>query len=119
MKGEIDMVRVLNLKSGSMGLKAIVLIFLVACLFSSCGSIKNVRLTTACKEALASNPNIDASKLTCNVKDGIAYVSGWVYTEKEKDLVEEILRGVEGVIDVRNTIKIEEGGETNPVMLMF
>ena len=65
------------------------------------------------------NPNIDYTKLVCNVSEGIAYLSGWVYTEKERELAEEIVRSVEGISDVRNTIKIEEGGETNPVMLSY
>ena len=88
-----------------------------ACLITSCSSIKNMQLTEACHEALATNPNIDASKITCNVKDGVAYVSGNVYTEEQRKLVVEILEGVEGITDVRETITIEEGGETNPVML--
>ena len=90
-----------------------------AFLLSSCSSIKNIKLTNACKDALASNSNINHTKLVCNVTDGIAYLSGWVYTEKERELAEEIVRGVEGITDVRNTIQIEEGGETNPVMLSF
>jgi hypothetical protein len=95
------------------------MVFSGVILFPSCSSVKNIQLTSACKDALASNPNINHTKLVCNVKDGVAYLSGWVYTEKEKELAEEILRGVEGIIDVRNTIQIEEGGETNPVMLTF
>ena len=89
--------------------------FLMTTLMSSCGSYKNIKLTSAAKEALRENPNIDYTKLVCNVSEGIAYLSGWVYTEKERELAEEIVRGVEGISDVRNTIRIEEGGETNPV----
>jgi len=97
----------------------ILLSFMCICLLSSCGSYENIKLTSAAKEALRENPNIDYTKLVCNVSEGIAYLSGWVYTEKERELAEEIVRGVEGISDVRNTIKIEEGGERNPVMLNF
>jgi hypothetical protein len=97
----------------------ILLSFVCICLLSSCGSYKNIKLTSAAKEALRENPNIDYTKLVCNVSEGIAYLSGTVYTEKERELAEEIVRGVEGITDVRNTIKIEEGGETNPVMLSY
>ena len=97
----------------------ILLSFVCISMLSSCGSYKNIKLTSAAKEALRENPNIDYTKLVCNVSEGIAYLSGWVYTEKERELAEEIVRGVEGISDVRNTIKIEEGGESNPVMLNF
>ena len=96
-----------------------VILCLSACFISSCGSYKNMKLTSAAKEALRANPNVDYTKLVCNVSEGIAYLSGWVYTEKERELAEEIVRGVEGISDVRNTIKIEEGGERNPVMLGY
>ena len=92
-------------------------IVLGVCSISSCSSIKNMQLTSAAKEALATNPQIDASKIVCNIRDGVAYVSGSVYTEEQRKLVVEILQGVEGITDVRETITIEEGGETNPVML--
>jgi osmotically-inducible protein OsmY len=78
-----------------------------------------MQLTNACKDALSTSPEIDASRLTCNVRDGVAYVSGTVYTEDQRELVVEILKGVEGIIDVRATLEIEDAGETNPVMLWF
>jgi len=98
-----------------------VLIFALigACLLGSCGSYQNIKLTTACKDALSRNSNIDVSKLTCNVKDSIAYVSGYVYTEDQKQLVIDTLKAVPGITDVRATLQIEEGGEKNPVMLWF
>ena len=94
----------------------VILSLLTACMLSSCGSIENIKVTKACKDALRANPNINYTKIICNVTEGIAYLSGWVYTEKEKEIAEEIVRGVEGVTDVRNTIQIEEGGETNPLI---
>ena len=89
------------------------------CVLTSCSAYKNIQLTTACKDALRTNPNIDASKLVCNVKDGVAYVSGSVYTAEQRKLVVDILKGVPGITDVRETIEIEEGGEKNPTMLWF
>ncbi len=97
----------------------IVILSMAAFCLSGCGSIKNIKLTKACKDALRAEVGIDHKKLVCNVQDGVAYLSGWVYTEEEKELAEKIVRGVEGITDVRNTIQIEEGGETNPVMLTF
>ena len=88
-------------------------------LLSGCQSMENINLTRDCKDALRANQNIDHTKLVCNVKEGVAYVAGTVYTELERDLVEETLMGVEGITDVRATITIEVGGERNPVMLGF
>ena len=107
-----------NLSVGRIMLMAL-LILAGMLLLTSCSSVKNIQVTKACKDALNANQSIDASKLTCNVKDGVAYVSGTVYTEAERDLVVEILKGVEGVVDVRATLEIEEGGEKNPAMLWF
>ena len=111
--------RSLNLARISFILNLFILAFIGACLLTSCSSYKNIKLTTACKDALKSNHNIDSSKLTCNVKEGVAYVSGYVYTEDQKQIVIDTLKAVPGITDVRATLQIEEGGEKNPVMLWF
>ena len=111
-----DAQRITNARKLCSIIKLVVVTLLLTCLISSCGSIENIKVTKACKEALRANPNINYTKIVCNVKEGIAYLSGWVYTEKEKEIAEETIRAVEGVTDVRNTIQIEEGGETNPLI---
>ena len=111
--------RSLNLTRIPFILSLFILALIGAFLLSSCSSYNNIKLTTACKDALKRNSNIDASKLTCNVKDGVAYVSGFVYTEDQKQLVIDTLKAVPGITDVRATLQIEEGGERNPTMLWF
>ena len=60
------------IKSTPTVIALIILSFVCISLLSSCGSYKNMKLTSAVKEALRENPNVDYTKLVCNVSEGIA-----------------------------------------------
>lgn len=55
------------------------------------------------------NQYLNPFKLDVDVKKGVAYLSGSVDSEVERDLAVEIARGVEGVKKVEEGIKVEPG----------
>jgi osmotically-inducible protein OsmY len=55
------------------------------------------------------NQYLNPFKLDVDVKNGVAYLSGTVDSEVERDLAVQIARGVEGVKKVEDGIKIEPG----------
>lgn len=59
--------------------------------------------------AFAMNPHVSAFDLDVEVDRGVATLSGSVDDAVERDLAIEIARGIEGVVDVRSTIKAKAG----------
>ena len=67
-------------------------------------------METQIKDALAWDGRLDASTIRAGVCAGAVILSGYVRTEEEKALAEEIASGVRGVTDVANDLKVT-GGE--------
>ena len=87
---------------------------------TSCGVAKNSRLQAKIKEELRKDQNVQADKLTVNVRDGVVTISGELYTPEEIDRVVEIVTAVEGVVEVRNQMTLPDNFQsTNPTFLYF
>jgi hyperosmotically inducible protein len=56
------------------------------------------------------NEHLNPFKLKVDVKDGVAYLGGTVDSAVERDLAVEIAKGVEGIKEVRDNIRIEPEG---------
>ena len=91
---------------------------LIAVLISmGCGVAKDTKIQLAVKEALGNDRNVQADKLTVNVKEGVVTISGELYTPEEIDLEVQIAGGVEGVVKVVNNMTLPDTfGSTNPIM---
>ncbi len=55
------------------------------------------------------NEHLNPFKLDVEVKSGVAYLSGTVDSPVERDLAVEIAKGVEGIREVKDEIRIEPG----------
>lgn len=87
---------------------------------TGCGVAKDTQIQLKVKEALADNRNIQADKLTVNVKDGVVTISGELYTQEEIDLVVQLVSAIEGVVEVKDQMTLPDTfGSTNPVMNDF
>ena len=58
------------------------------------------------RRALARNPNVDESKVSVKVVNGIVYLDGFVDTAAEKRLMEQEVWATAGVKDIINKIKV-------------
>ncbi len=57
-------------------------------------------------EHLTINPDLDATEIEIAVEDGDVTLTGRVDTREAKWLVEEIARGIAGVVDLHNRLKV-------------
>ncbi len=55
-------------------------------------------------EALSVHPEIDASDMEVDVKDGIVYLTGSVESRLVKRMAEDLIENVPGVMDIRNEL---------------
>ncbi len=55
---------------------------------------------------LTTNPDLDATEIEIGVEDGDVTLTGRVDTREAKWLIEEIARGVPGVIELHNRLKV-------------
>lgn len=99
----------------------VIIVFLsLACIFSfsGCGVAKDTQLQIKIKEALKQDRNIQADKLTINVAKGIVTISGELYTQEEIDRVIEIVKGIPGVVEVRDQMSLPDNyNAINPTFL--
>jgi hypothetical protein len=94
------------------------MIFPLAISSAGCGVAKDTQLQMKIKDELAKDRNVQADKITVNVKRGVVTVSGELYTQEEIDRAVEIISGVEGVETVNNLLKLPDTfGSQNPTML--
>lgn len=75
--------------------------------------MSDVRLKANIVTSYTLNQNLNPFDLDVEVKNGIAYLSGTVDSDVERDLALEIARGVEGIKDVKANIMIEPGARAN------
>jgi osmotically-inducible protein OsmY len=57
-------------------------------------------------EHLTTNPDLDATEVEIVVEDGDVTLTGRVDTRESKWLAEEIARGVNGVVELHNRLKV-------------
>ncbi len=55
---------------------------------------------------LSTNPDLDATEIEIEVEDGDVTLSGRVGTRESKWLAEEISRGISGVVELHNRLKV-------------
>jgi hypothetical protein len=67
------------------------------------------RIREEVNEALARNPDIDASEIEVNVQNGIATLRGVVEDRGEKRMAEDIVETIFGIDDVNNELKVRHG----------
>lgn len=62
-------------------------------------------------EALARHPEVDASDIEVDVREGHIYLRGSVENRNMKRLAEDAVEGQFGVVDVHNTLLVQESAE--------
>ena len=61
-------------------------------------------------ERLTRHPAVDATDIDVRVENGEVTLSGTVTNRREKRIVEDLVEDVSGVTDVRNEIRVSQGG---------
>jgi len=87
---------------------------------TGCGVAKDTQLQMKIKEELDKHRDIQADKLTINVKEGVVTISGELYTREEIDMVVEIVTAIEGVVEVKDQMNLPDNFNTNnPTFLWY
>lgn len=60
-------------------------------------------------EALSAHPEIDASDMEVDVKEGVVYFTGSVESRLVKRMAEDLIEHIPGVMDVRNELYFSNG----------
>lgn len=60
------------------------------------------------KSELVDDPRIDADAVNLEVRRGVVRLVGWVGSENERKVVEDLAWGVSGVRDVDNRLRLRE-----------
>ena len=96
----------------------LILLAVTAISASGCGVAKDSQLQSKIKEALRADKNVQADKLTVNVRDGVVTISGELYTPEEIERVMAIVETVEGVVRVKNQMSLPDNyNSSNPTFL--
>lgn len=66
------------------------------------------RIKDDVSESLERHPDIDASEIEVNVKDGIVILSGSVDHRRSKRLAEDMIETISGVKDIRNELSVNQ-----------
>jgi len=83
-----------------------------------CGVAKDTKIQVAIRQELEKHRDVQSDKLVINVKNGVATISGELYTREEIDKVVEIAKGIEGVVEVVNKMSLpDDYNSVNPTFL--
>lgn len=66
------------------------------------------RIKEDVSDALERNPQIDASEIELDVKDGVVTLRGHIEDRRTKRLTEDVVAGIYGVKDVRNDLTVDQ-----------
>ncbi|MGC9503189.1 BON domain-containing protein [Baaleninema sp.] len=69
--------------------------------------ISNDALVSDVQAALRADPATEAWEITVDVEDGTAMLGGTVESWQEKQLVSRVVKGVEGLTDIENNVRID------------
>ncbi|MGX5915691.1 BON domain-containing protein [Aliidiomarina sp. Khilg15.8] len=69
---------------------------------------KDAWIHGSAQTTLMLNTNLNSFKISSDVEDGVVTLTGEVNTSTDKALAEELVRGVDGVDDVRNELTVRE-----------
>jgi hypothetical protein len=112
----------MNIKHVKFVFAILVLILAAGAIVSStgCGVAKDTQLQMKIKEELGKHRDIQADKLTVNVKDGVVTISGELYTQEEIDNVVAIVSAMEGVVEVKDQMNLPDNfNSNNPTFLYY
>ncbi|MFH1675874.1 MAG: BON domain-containing protein [bacterium] len=85
---------------------------------SGCGVAKDTKIQVAIRQELEKHRDVQSDKLIINVKNGVATISGELYTREEIDKVVEVASAVEGVVEVVNRMSLPDNyNSVNPTFL--
>lgn len=72
-------------------------------------TLSDAAITTKIKAKLAADPDINPFNVDVDTLDGVVTLSGIVGKADNVERIEEIARGTEGVVAVRNELQVEDG----------
>lgn len=70
------------------------------------GTTTNDPTVQAINDALVAHPEVEIRGIDIRVESGVVTLAGNVYGDAERARVEEIVRGIGGVREVRNQLKV-------------
>jgi osmotically-inducible protein OsmY len=74
------------------------------------GTTKDAWLTGKIESAFLLNAHLNPFAITTDVDNGIVRLSGMVENDIDRDLALEVARGVNGVVDVKNELRVDADG---------
>jgi|GEM_PF-2930815 len=77
------------------------------------------RIKEDVSDALERNPEIDASEIELDVKDGVVTMRGHVENRRTKRLAEDVIENMYGVKDVRNELTVDQSLFTQAKNALF
>ena len=72
------------------------------------GAAKDAWITGKVETAFVLNAHMNPFAITTDVNDGVVHLTGMVKDGIDRDLAGEVARGVDGVVSVKNDLKIDE-----------
>ena len=69
----------------------------------------DARIHEAVCEILLRDPEVDASEIEVNVRQGVVHLSGMVHSKRTKHLAEMAIENLPGVGDILNQLKFPKG----------
>jgi hyperosmotically inducible periplasmic protein len=74
------------------------------------GAVKDAWITGKIETVYTLNRHLNAFAIDTDVENGMVHLTGMVESDIDRDLAGEIAKGIDGVVDVKNDLKIEESG---------
>jgi len=71
------------------------------------GAVKDGWLTGKIEAVYTLNRPLNAFSINTGVENGMVHLTGMVESDIDRDLAGEIAKGIEGVVDVKNDLKVE------------
>ncbi|WP_258806721.1 BON domain-containing protein [Pseudidiomarina sp. CB1] len=70
--------------------------------------VSDAALTTKVKATILASDALNVLEINVETQDGVVQLSGFVEQEEDIDTAEKIVRGIDGVKDVKNDIKVKK-----------
>lgn len=72
------------------------------------GSVKDAWITGKIETVYELNGHLNAFAIDTDVANGVVHLTGMVESDIDRDLAGQIAKGIDGVVDVRNDLTVEE-----------
>jgi osmotically-inducible protein OsmY len=72
------------------------------------GSVKDGWLTGKIETVYTLNRHLNAFAIDTDVENGMVHLTGMVENDIDRDLAGELAKGIDGVVEVRNDLKVEQ-----------